>query len=900
MGSKKHKKHSKGRDEDSPGPPVSSQPQQATPIKLVLKMATGSGVAAVNSTLPASSAGAHTPSNFGGSSVNNHYVANPGISVRLVSDSAIPQASGSDRACPSGPVSVRRLENPSVPSTAASDSFSESSFHTKRHKSRSSDKKKKKKHKKHHHHCHHHHKDHHHKHSHHSSSTSSACRDGDKRRDRPEDDEDYDDDDRDDRPPKKRRLIPVTESVDNQPPLPTVPLRTPVGVIPPEKPPPTVDPSLQKLLGVLLNIVQERDRLEFFAWPVSDVIAPGYSSIIQSPMDLSTMRRKLEHLEYKSLTDFRADVKLICDNACQYNAADTIYYKEAKKLWRKVQKLFTREGVIQLDPNFEYIGNLSVDELGFDLRETSPVEEPAPRVTRNRIRVTDDEEKVGIVPPMKISLAASAVEAPPVGIIADRQRVQARDEPDADISIQAAAAAFKSPVVNDSHSEAAPLQQSPTIITERFDANKRLEKERPRATSPSVAKKSDPNDPEDFADLTPPPDDSPPEVILAHAQKMARFASQKLRRSRPNTQIHIVCSPEPGSTSLKFINPDVTLTEKYLGWRPKYPQVPAEEIDLEMLIGKLPYGMASLTEFKDDTRNVAKPINYLPLESGPPFSTYAPHYDSTFSNLTKVESDLIYTVYGDEIGVQYAESLMHFAKDSEETKERVDDLLDSLTDGEHRKAVDKIKSRELLRDDDDEELSKPSIDQTDDLLPARLNGDHSAQPVSSPSISTSGMAVHNESSQSPLPVAAPAMGNAPPENSTAAIAEAEGPSSSRVALAQGTTNGDSNHSVAGTLDDENEQKLQSKLTESTEMIETLTKLQKERLSKAPPNNLGNVLGPSPTELELAEKLAATLSELASHAKPGSIVSVEAIRRAMGITLPEKKVQPIEEPFTEAK
>ena len=50
----------------------------------------------------------------------------------------------------------------------------------------------------------------------------------------------------------------------------------------------------------------------------------------------------------------------------------------------------------------------------------------------------------------------------------------------------------------------------------------------------------------------------------------------------------------------------------------------------------------------------------------------------------------------------------------------------------------------------------------------------------------------------------------------------------------------------------------------------------------------------------AEKLAATLSELASHAKPGSIVSVEAIRRAMGITLPEKKAQPVEEAATEAK
>ena len=81
-------------------------------------------------------------------------------------------------------------------------------------------------------------------------------------------------------------------------------------------------------------------------------------------------------------------------------------------------------------------------------------------------------------------------------------------------------------------------------------------------------------------------------------------------------------------------------------------------------------------------------------------------------------------MYGDEIGVQYAESLMHFAKDSEETKERVDSLLDSLTDGEHRKAVDKIKSGELLRDEVEDEVSKAASDQNDEVLPVRLNGDH--------------------------------------------------------------------------------------------------------------------------------------------------------------------------------
>lgn len=37
-----------------------------------------------------------------------------------------------------------------------------------------------------------------------------------------------------------------------------------------------------------------------------------------------------------------------------------------------------------------------------------------------------------------------------------------------------------------------------------------------------------------------------------------------------------------------------------------------------------------------------------------PFGTYAPQYDSTFANMTKDETDLLLSTYGDETGVGYA------------------------------------------------------------------------------------------------------------------------------------------------------------------------------------------------------------------------------------------------------
>ena len=42
----------------------------------------------------------------------------------------------------------------------------------------------------------------------------------------------------------------------------------------------------------------------FFAYPVSDNIAPGYSDKIKTPMDMSTMKIKIDNGEYRCVTDY--------------------------------------------------------------------------------------------------------------------------------------------------------------------------------------------------------------------------------------------------------------------------------------------------------------------------------------------------------------------------------------------------------------------------------------------------------------------------------------------------------------------------------------------------------------------------------------------------------------------
>lgn len=124
---------------------------------------------------------------------------------------------------------------------------------------------------------------------------------------------------------------------------------------------------LIKLLDHLLRALEKRDPHQFFAWPVTDDIAPGYSSIITRPMDFSTIRQKIDDSEYLSLMEFSSDFKLMCDNAIKYNHVDTVYHKAAKKLLINGMKLLTPDSLLRsLKPMSGYVRELTSKELGFE------------------------------------------------------------------------------------------------------------------------------------------------------------------------------------------------------------------------------------------------------------------------------------------------------------------------------------------------------------------------------------------------------------------------------------------------------------------------------------------------------------------------------------------------------
>lgn len=67
---------------------------------------------------------------------------------------------------------------------------------------------------------------------------------------------------------------------------------------------------LKKTLVGIEAAVRDNDTEKVFYYPVTDNIAPGYSSVIKEPMCLSLIREKVLNCKYRDLEGFKNDVRL--------------------------------------------------------------------------------------------------------------------------------------------------------------------------------------------------------------------------------------------------------------------------------------------------------------------------------------------------------------------------------------------------------------------------------------------------------------------------------------------------------------------------------------------------------------------------------------------------------------
>jgi len=153
------------------------------------------------------------------------------------------------------------------------------------------------------------------------------------------------------------------------------------------------------------------------------------------------------------------------------------------------------------------------------------------------------------------------------------------------------------------------------------------------------------------------PDPISPEDLASQAKAAAKEAADRLVKRKVSGHMGYLKNRPDGSASLAIITPDpdstTSSTSSSRGEKP---------VTLAQLVGKVKNGSSALTGFKEDRRNMAKAIH--PLYYGA-FSSHGPTHDSTFANLTKSETELVYSTYGDDVGVSYAESIKNFSRNCE-------------------------------------------------------------------------------------------------------------------------------------------------------------------------------------------------------------------------------------------
>ncbi|XP_053699938.1 bromodomain-containing protein 9 [Synchiropus splendidus] len=151
----------------------------------------------------------------------------------------------------------------------------------------------------------------------------------------------------------------------------------------------------QQLLEHFLRQLQRKDPHGFFSFPVTDAIAPGYSSIIKHPMDFSTMKDKIVNNDYTTVTEFKADFKLMCDNAMVYNRPETVYYKAAKKLLHTGFKMMSKERLLALKRSMSFMQDMDFTQQAAILGDDDLTDDlPPPETTSNPVEKKSRKQPV--------------------------------------------------------------------------------------------------------------------------------------------------------------------------------------------------------------------------------------------------------------------------------------------------------------------------------------------------------------------------------------------------------------------------------------------------------------------------------------------------------------------------
>ena len=84
--------------------------------------------------------------------------------------------------------------------------------------------------------------------------------------------------------------------------------------------------SWKKSILLLWKTAAQHKYAHIFIHPVTDELAPGYSATVRRPIDLTTIKRKIDSNEIRTTAQFHRDMLLMFHNALMYNNASHSVY----------------------------------------------------------------------------------------------------------------------------------------------------------------------------------------------------------------------------------------------------------------------------------------------------------------------------------------------------------------------------------------------------------------------------------------------------------------------------------------------------------------------------------------------------------------------------------------------
>ncbi|KAJ3023761.1 hypothetical protein HKX48_001289 [Thoreauomyces humboldtii] len=124
--------------------------------------------------------------------------------------------------------------------------------------------------------------------------------------------------------------------------------------------------------------LQDSPLGRWFLVPVDPIALgiPSYLETIKHPMDLGTIRKKLDHGAYATTREFESDIRLMVNNSLKFNPPDTAVHKETRQLLN----LFEKEWAGTPSPSREASPASSTPNIPSVKLKKEPVATPVPSI----------------------------------------------------------------------------------------------------------------------------------------------------------------------------------------------------------------------------------------------------------------------------------------------------------------------------------------------------------------------------------------------------------------------------------------------------------------------------------------------------------------------------------------